>query len=258
MRLVVLLCVGALWGGALLVRSSTAWRAPGGQAPRSLVAASPAGEQGAGQVPLPRSSQRASLAAPPRREEAARCDAPPTVGGGVARPHCKLLEMVCLDQGVFVMHHPSYLPGAGAAARDLPRPSSGAAHFTHAWTGDRAADEALALAAGEGGGGGVDGDGEGGGPGGPAPRHVSRMPDPLFRARSAEEARPYLSQPSFSNCTVPLVLYPTWLSNYFHAFNGGAAQRAGVGARAWKRRISRVLCWPGMAGWLGALACPLQ
>ena len=198
------LCVGALLFAtlALLARSSTAWRAAGGQAARfnerELAAAGEVAGRGAC-APLER--ERASLAA-------------------AALPRCELLEMVCLEEGAFVMHHPSYLPGAGAAARALPRLSSGASYYSHAQTWARAgSEEALAE----------DG-GQGEEDAGPAAHRALLIPDPAFRARSAEEAaRPSTASPAFSNCTVPLVLYPIWLGSYFHAFSGGRTCGVAVG-----------------------------
>ena len=53
----------------------------------------------------------------------------------------------------------------------------------------------------------------------PVPLHPVRvqfLPDPFFRARSVLEPTPYLDKPVFSSCTVPIVMYPFWLENYFH------------------------------------------
>lgn len=41
------------------------------------------------------------------------------------------------------------------------------------------------------------------------------------RPASTSEGPAYLRQPSFSACTVPVLLYPFWLTNFGHMLRGG-------------------------------------
>lgn len=52
-----------------------------------------------------------------------------------------------------------------------------------------------------------------------------RYANPPIRVRpaSAAEGTPYLAEPVFSSCTVPVVWYPMWLANLAHFYRGKPA-----------------------------------
>ena len=41
-----------------------------------------------------------------------------------------------------------------------------------------------------------------------------------MRPATSREPVPYLAAPAFSNCTVPIVVYPIFASNFVHVFHG--------------------------------------
>jgi hypothetical protein len=55
------------------------------------------------------------------------------------------------------------------------------------------------------------------------PGRNRRIPPVPMRPATSQEPAPYLAAPSFSNCTVPILLYSSWRSNFFHIFKGGGA-----------------------------------
>jgi hypothetical protein len=54
-----------------------------------------------------------------------------------------------------------------------------------------------------------------------APGKNRRIPPLPLRPATAEEPVPYLQTPTFSSCTVPVLLYSSWRGNFFHIFKGG-------------------------------------
>jgi len=68
---------------------------------------------------------------------------------------------------------------------------------------------------------------------------VRMQPNPLqVRPASSQEPTGYLDDPTFSNCTVPLVVYPSATHNFAHLFAGKRVWVAGCW-QAWQ-----LLLWP--------------
>lgn len=110
---------------------------------------------------------------------------------------CHLLTDVCVDQQMAVLYGQEYHPPPGAtrAPVELPllEPSHRHSHYVlqHKDTGAR--------------------------------EYRYRLPPLQSRASSADEATPYLAEPVFSSCTVPVVYYSHYLVNPAHMFRDNAA-----------------------------------
>ena len=52
------------------------------------------------------------------------------------------------------------------------------------------------------------------------PGRNRRVEAPRTRPVTSAEPRAYLAAPVFSNCTVPLLLVPSWRFNFFHVYRG--------------------------------------
>ena len=71
-----------------------------------------------------------------------------------------------------------------------------------------------------------------------------KMPSIRVRPAGADEGAAYLRSPArFASCTVPVIWFPMWISNYAHVFRwGGGARRqtlcaVGSGAGAGQARF---------------------
>ncbi|PSC72728.1 hypothetical protein C2E20_3963 [Micractinium conductrix] len=68
------------------------------------------------------------------------------------------------------------------------------------------------------------------------------LPSIRVRPASAAEGAPYLAEPVFSDCTLPVVLYPMWASNVAHMFRDNAAKLWGALQRTrWAAQAKLVL-----------------
>lgn len=74
-------------------------------------------------------------------------------------------------------------------------------------------------------------------------RHLA--PPPL-RPASAQEGAPYLQQPRFSTCTIPVLLAVTWRNNLFHVLGKWASE----GGEAMRNAVLPALLHRGMCCWL--------
>ncbi|KAI7844598.1 hypothetical protein COHA_001838 [Chlorella ohadii] len=110
---------------------------------------------------------------------------------------CHLLNDVCVDQQLGVLYGAEYhpAPGASRAALEPPilEPSHRHSHYVFSHKDSGARD------------------------------YRNRLPPLHFRAASANEPVPYLAQPVFSSCTVPVVYYSHYLINPAHMFRDNAA-----------------------------------
>lgn len=56
------------------------------------------------------------------------------------------------------------------------------------------------------------------------PGRNRRIPPVPLRPATSQEPTAYLAAPSFSSCTVPILLYSSWRGNFFHIFKGARQQ----------------------------------
>ncbi|PRW57966.1 hypothetical protein C2E21_3662 [Chlorella sorokiniana] len=109
---------------------------------------------------------------------------------------CHLVTDVCVDQQLAILHGQEYQrpPGAAQAPAELPllQPSHRHRHYRFTYHSTGAND-------------------------------YSDLPPLRFRAATTDEPMPYLSQPAFSSCTVPVVYYSHYLVNPAHMFRDNAA-----------------------------------
>lgn len=62
-----------------------------------------------------------------------------------------------------------------------------------------------------------------------SPTRTRRIPALPMRPATSQEPAPYLQDPEFSTCTVPVLLYASWRGNFFHIFKGEAGWVGGEG-----------------------------
>ncbi|PRW58044.1 hypothetical protein C2E21_3663 [Chlorella sorokiniana] len=139
-------------------------------------------------------------------EPAATASPPPVceldVEQGPIAESCHLVTDVCVDQQMAVLYGSEYHPPPGAtrAPAELPllEPSHRHSHYvlSHRDTGAR--------------------------------EYRYPLPPLQFRASSTDEALPYLAEPVFSSCTVPVVYYSHYLVNPAHMFRDNAAVMYGA------------------------------
>ncbi|PSC75686.1 LRR repeats and ubiquitin-like domain-containing protein isoform A [Micractinium conductrix] len=153
--------------------------------------------------------------------------------------HCQRLQHVCVDSGQLIFYDEMFQSGSGRDPARLPtlkidrtrlhrfpwrrRPGGGAAEDDAAAEQDEAAAEQ---------------------PGG---EHFDRRRLPPLPARpaSSQEPRPYLVDPHFSHCTVPVVIYPLFAENFAHVFHDLASYLHALLRRTpWRQRAKLVAVTP--------------
>ncbi|KAL4443683.1 hypothetical protein ABPG75_011420 [Micractinium tetrahymenae] len=131
---------------------------------------------------------------------AARACQPPDVATSPWADSCQLLRDACVDQGTVILYGEEHRMTADqpGTAPFLIEPEEHHRKYIFLHRYSAARDYRYAL----------------------APTRV--------RPASASEGAPYLADPLFSECTIPVVWYPMWASNMAHFFRDNAAKLWGL------------------------------
>ncbi|KAI3437750.1 hypothetical protein D9Q98_000198 [Chlorella vulgaris] len=150
--------------------------------------------------------------------------------------HCQRLDRVCVDQGMLILYDEKYQQLDGRKAGRLPELLVDTSKiYEYPWRvtsssehdgGDDKSRRRLRYAV-------------------VAPGKNRRIPPLPLRPATAEEPVPYLQTPTFSSCTVPVLLYSSWRGNFFHIFKDMAAQVYSLLRRTpWHRHAKLVMVTP--------------
>ncbi|KAL4424793.1 hypothetical protein ABPG77_000833 [Micractinium sp. CCAP 211/92] len=176
--------------------------------------------------------------------------------------HCQRVRRVCVDQGQLIFYEQRHQPGGGREPDPLPEIIIHPTRlYFFPWTAGTKSDSSDRIdgdSPGDGSGTSsgdedwgdekdgaeIAGAGRTGGGAGAVQRQLlhqqprraayeTHAPGEHFRRRrllpmptrpaSALEPTPYLAQPAFSTCTVPVVLYPIFAENFAHLFHDAAS-----------------------------------